>query len=99
VEANENGEREEKEYTEAELNALSANVLKALLKEVGQKTSGVKKDLVARVLAWQNAPESEVKNVIEKFIISATKGESPIHIFYKTNFNPVDLADGYYYTL
>jgi len=86
-------------YTEEELEALSSNVIKGFLKDMGQKMSGTKKDMIARVLAWQAVPENEVRNVTEAFKKSATQGESPIHLFYRDNFNPVDLADGYYYSI
>lgn len=85
-------------YSEPDLKPLSVAVIKGLLKKIGQKTSGTKPDLIARVLAWQNIPENEVRKTLQDFKESATKGESPIHVFYRDHFNPVDLADGYYYS-
>ena len=57
-------------YTEEELEALSSNVIKGFLKDMGQKMSGTKKDLIARVLAWQAVPENEVRNVTEAFFLN-----------------------------
>ena len=67
--------------TEEELEALSSNVIKGFLKDMGQKMSGTKKDMIARVLAWQAVPENEVRNVTKHSKNEPPK-ESPQSIFF-----------------
>jgi len=86
-------------YTKEELEALSATTIQGFIKKLKLRGGKTKADKIEKILAWQRIPEDLTKSTMKTLQESIQPGESPIHKFYGGSFNPVDLADGYYYAI
>jgi hypothetical protein len=87
-------------FTDEALGSCTVEDLKGICKKYNIKYGKKKADYVTNIVTRSNTvhqDRSEVEKLVSSILATSLLDPAPAHIFYRENFNPIDLADGYWY--
>lgn len=95
----EDSEEEEPLFTREELQEKTLPNLIRIARNLGMRPSKKREENIRKILRGEEISQGAHGRILEQLQNSSSSEEPPHHNFYGQNFNPIDLQDGYWYSM